>query len=140
MRELLDGFKAAMNFDLKTWHNLRALSKPLYRYGKSDSEVVDGGVFAFVLTTDPEVYLLLEARTGKNGLEWQYAFAPEASSPIRCTWKGKEVWNFEFTGADNHSGALFRLGLLSRTLKVSRLLEAICIAATAPAALFVRRS
>jgi hypothetical protein len=105
MRELLDGFKAEMNFELKTWHNLRALSKPLYRYGKSGSDLVDGGVFAFVLTTDPEVYLLLEARKGASGLEWQFAFAPEASAPIRCTWKGKDVWTFDFDGSENHSRA-----------------------------------
>jgi len=105
MRELLDGFKAEMNFGLKTWHNLRPLHKPLVRYGKSGSDVLDGGVFAFVLTTDPEVYLLLEARLGKNGLEWQYAFAPEANAPIRCTWKGKEAWSFDFNLADNQSRA-----------------------------------
>jgi hypothetical protein len=107
MRELQGGFKAEMNFDLKTWHNLRPLTKPLLRYGKSGTDVLDGGVFAFVLTTDPEVYLLLEARRGKSAKEWQYAFAPEASSPIRCTWKGKDAWSFDFTGADNHSRATY---------------------------------
>ena len=37
MRELLDGFKAEMNF--KTWHQLRPLTKPLVRYGKPGTEV-----------------------------------------------------------------------------------------------------
>jgi hypothetical protein len=101
MRELLDGFKAEMNF--KTWHPLRPLTKPLVRYGKSGTDVLDGGVFAFVLTTDPEVYLLLEARNGERGLEWQYAFAPEANSSIRCTWKGKSAWIFDFDLAGNDS-------------------------------------
>jgi len=105
MRDLRDGFDAEMNLELKTWHHLRPLAKPLVRYGKSGSEVLDGGVFAFVLTTDPEVYLLLEARRGKNGLEWQYAFAPEANAPIRCTWKGKDAWSFDFTPTDNQSRA-----------------------------------
>ncbi len=105
MRELHAGFKAEMNFELKTWHNLRPLAKPLLRYGKSGSDVIDGAVFAFVLTTDPEVYVLLEARDGKNGHEWQYAFAPEANAPIRCTWKGKEAWNFDFNYTSNHSAA-----------------------------------
>jgi hypothetical protein len=103
MRELLDGFKAEMNF--RTWHPLRPLTKPLARYGKSGTDVLDGGVFGFVLTTDPEVYLLLEAKNGQSGLEWQYAFAPEANSPIRCSWKGKITWTFDFDLAGNHSGA-----------------------------------
>jgi hypothetical protein len=103
MRELLDGFKAEMNY--KTWHPLRPLTKPLARYGKAGTDVLDGGVFAFVLTTDPEVYLLLEAKNSQRGLEWQYAFAPEANSAIRCSWKGKDAWTFDFELAGNHSGA-----------------------------------
>jgi hypothetical protein len=103
MRELLDGFRAEMNF--KTWHQLRPLAKPLVRYGKSGTDVLDGGLFAFVLTTDPEVYLLLEAKNGERGLEWQYAFAPEANSAIRCSWKGKSAWTFDFDLADNDGRA-----------------------------------
>ncbi len=105
MRDLLAGFKAEMNLQLKTqtWHNLRPLSKPLLRYGKASSDLVDGAVFSFVLTTDPEVLLLLEARRGKDGLEWQFAFAPEANAPIRCTWKGKDAWSFDFSLDSNHS-------------------------------------
>jgi hypothetical protein len=105
MRDLIDGFKAELNLELKTWHHLRPLTKPLLRYGKSGSDVLDGGVFAFVLTTDPEVYLLLETRRGTNGLEWHYACAPEANAPIRCTWKGKDAWSFDFNPTDNQSRA-----------------------------------
>ncbi len=103
MRELTKAFGAEMNLNNKTWHDLRLLSKPLARYGKPNSEMLDGGLFAFVLTTDPEAYLLLEARAGKNGPEWQYAFAPEAGSPLRCSWKGNNVWNFAFQEAGNGS-------------------------------------
>ena len=38
------------------------LSQPLYRYGGDDSGVLDGGLFVFVQGTDPEVFLLIEAR------------------------------------------------------------------------------
>jgi hypothetical protein len=104
MREMAGGFGVEMNFELnRTAYHLRPLTKPLARYGKAKSDVIDGAVFGFVLTTDPEAYLLLEARESKDGLEWHYAFAPEANSPIRCTWKGKEAWSFEFV--DNGSTA-----------------------------------
>jgi hypothetical protein len=105
MRDLLGGFKAEMNLELKTWHHLRPLTKPLLRYGKAGTEALDGVVFGFVLTTDPEVYLLLEAHKSADGMEWQYAFAPEASAPIRCFWNGKDAWTFDFTSADNDSRA-----------------------------------
>jgi hypothetical protein len=94
MRALSKGFGAQMELDFKTNHALRMLSKPLARYGKPGSGVLDGALFSFVLTTDPEVYLLLEARDGKDGPEWQYAFAPEASAPLQCSWKGATVWEF----------------------------------------------
>jgi hypothetical protein len=103
MREITKGFTAEMNLDLKTWHKLRLLSKPLARYGKTGTTVTDGGLFAFVLTTDPEAFLLLEARDGTDGLEWQYALAPEASAPIRCSWKGRDVWNFQETSTHSRT-------------------------------------
>jgi hypothetical protein len=101
MRDLTSGFGAEMYLDRKTWHNLRLLSKPLARYGKPESDALDGGLFAFVLTTDPEVFLLLEAGPGPDGPEWQYAFAPEASSPLRGSWKRSAVWNFDPQGTAN---------------------------------------
>jgi hypothetical protein len=95
MREIVKGFTADMQLDFKTWHTLRLLPRPLARYGKAGSGVLDGWVLSFVLTTDPEVFLLIETREGKDGLEWQYAFAPEASAPLRCAWKGTNVWDFD---------------------------------------------
>ena len=90
MRESLDGFKSEMNLELKTWHHLRPLTKPLVRYGKTGTDVLDGGLFAFVLTTDPEVYLLLEAKNGDRGLEWQYAFAPRPMPPSAARGTGRK--------------------------------------------------
>ncbi|MDR3621732.1 MAG: hypothetical protein P4L85_20435 [Paludisphaera borealis] len=96
MHDLLKSFDAEMDLE-GTRHRLRPLAKPLIRYGKAGTEAVDGALFGFVLTTDPEVLLLLEARQGKNGLEWQYAFAPEASAPLIGSFKGKMVWEFSRT-------------------------------------------
>ncbi len=96
MHDLLKGFEAEMKL-FGTRHRLRPLAKPLIRYGKADTEAVDGALFGFVLTTDPEVALLLEARRGKNEIEWQYAFAPEASASLTGSWKGRAVWDFSMS-------------------------------------------
>ena len=53
---------------------LRLLPQPVYRYESEDPEVQDGGVFAFVQGTDPEVLLLLEAVRTEGGLVWIYGF------------------------------------------------------------------
>jgi hypothetical protein len=93
MRAMVQDFSADDHFEGKSWSTLRLLTKPLLRYGKAGAEVEDGALFSFVLGTDPEVFLMLEARLGKEGLEWQYAFAPMTSYQVKGSWKGKETWS-----------------------------------------------
>ena len=78
------------------WQTLRMLTKPFARYGDQSPELIDGALFCYVLTTDPEAYLLLEARHGKNGPEWQYGLAPMTVYPLRASLKGAEVWNLPY--------------------------------------------
>jgi hypothetical protein len=92
IRAMAQEFAAEDNFEGKGWNTLRLLPKPLLRYGKAGSKVEDGALFSFVLATDPEVFLMLEARPGKHGLEWQYAFAPMTSYEVKGSWKGKDDW------------------------------------------------
>jgi hypothetical protein len=48
--------------------DLRLMAQPLYRYPEDTPGVLDGAVFAFVMGTDPELFVLLEARTGAGTL------------------------------------------------------------------------
>jgi hypothetical protein len=96
MRALSREFTVEDNFQHKAWQPLRQLTKPFARYGKPGSDVIDGALFCYVLTTDPEVYLMLEARQGKDGPEWQYAFAPMTTYAARSSWKGREVWSLGY--------------------------------------------
>ena len=77
MRELADGFSAEHFYKGRTWNKLRLLTKPFARYGKPGTDVQDGALFCFAHGTNPEVLLTLESRPGKDGLEWQYAFADD---------------------------------------------------------------
>jgi hypothetical protein len=94
MGALARQFSAEDHFRGESWQRLRLLSKPFARYGKQGSAVVDGALFCFVLTTDPEVYLMLEARQGTDhdGPAWHYAFAPSTVYAVRGLWQGKNVW------------------------------------------------
>jgi hypothetical protein len=38
------------------------LAQPLFRYESIDPDLVDGALFAFVTSTDPEALLVIEAR------------------------------------------------------------------------------
>ena len=55
------------------------------RYQPKEGPVVDGALFTFVWTkgTDPELVLLLECRTTREGRRWFYA-------PVRFTYR--ELW------------------------------------------------
>ncbi len=107
IRALTGEFAAEEQFEQKTWQKLRILTKPFARYGKPGTPIIDGVLLACVLTTDPEVYLMIEARDGKDGPEWQYAFAPASIDPIRGFWKKKEVWKLPYREAWTDSSAPF---------------------------------
>jgi hypothetical protein len=92
MRSMAAGFRASDDFKHKGWSELRLLPTPIARYGASGTKLIDGALFAFVLGTDPEVFLFLEVRPGKEGPEWQYAMAPMTIYPVKGSYKGKAVW------------------------------------------------
>jgi hypothetical protein len=92
MRELTRKFAVEDNFHRQSLQPLRLLSKPFARYDSPKSGVLDGALFCYVLTTDPEAYLMLEAREEKGGPAWHYAFAPSTVFPLKASWEGKTVW------------------------------------------------
>jgi hypothetical protein len=108
MRSLAEQFSASDDFETKGWSVLRLLPKPYLRYGKDGGKVEDGALFAFNLASDPEVFLMLEARPAKDGLEWQYAFAPMSCYPLKASWKGKETWSLPLRlPAEDPAGTFF---------------------------------
>jgi hypothetical protein len=76
-------------------YELRLLPKPLYRYPAAETGVVDGALFALLSTegTDPEVWLLLEARKEGDTTRWEYACARFSNRNLYVQHKDKEVWS-----------------------------------------------
>ena len=100
---------------MKTYEKLRLLPRPFARYGKPGMDPIDGALFAYVSTTDPEVYLLLEARRGKDGIQWHYAFAPATVWPVKGSCQGREVWSLPYREAWNTPRAAFYVGSFARS-------------------------
>jgi hypothetical protein len=85
-----------------TWHHsrtdeptqLRMLPSPLYRFAAEKEDILDGALFAFVLTNDPEMLLLLEAARDKPDAEadWRYTFARMSSLKEVVRLDGQEIW------------------------------------------------
>jgi hypothetical protein len=96
MRALADGFSAVL-IDYRQnakgeRQSLRLLTKPVYRYSSPSGGVTDGAMFAFVMGTDAEVLLLVEARETKGGSRWQYALARLNCDELVGYIKEREVW------------------------------------------------
>jgi hypothetical protein len=93
LRALAREFSASVDFQGSTRYELRLLPNPLHRYGHERAKVIDGGLFAFVQGTNPEVLLLIEARPTDNGTQWHYALAPMTSYALEVLHKDKPVWS-----------------------------------------------
>ena len=71
---------------------LRALATPLLHYADADQGILDGAIFSFANGTNPEVLLVLEARTVKDEPAWHYALVHLSGEPVAVQLDGKDLW------------------------------------------------
>jgi hypothetical protein len=98
MHALASEFHAYIDTD-KDQTELRLLPKPLYRYRTNRPDLLDGALFAFVLTTDPEVLLVIEARPVNGAVAWHYGFARMSMINLRGRHKDRDVWRVSWAYA-----------------------------------------
>lgn len=79
MRQLTRPFRAELIDPNGEKNELRLAPRPLLEYASPKAGVIDGAIFSFVIATDPEVLLMIEAfeesRDGKPATGFRYAFA-----------------------------------------------------------------
>jgi hypothetical protein len=77
------------------WQDGRLLTQPLYRWSEEERGTVDGAVFGFAETTDPELLLIIEARRAKSAssAEWHFALGKMSSAPMIVSLGGQEIFN-----------------------------------------------
>lgn len=88
---------AVQEFRREKWQDGRLLSQPLYRWDDIDGGVIDGAVFGYAETNDPELLLQIEAlREGPTGeADWYFSFAKMTSSPVTVSLDEKEIFRAE---------------------------------------------
>lgn len=95
MKSLAGQFSVVADYgiDKEQKEELRLLATPVFRYESSNQDVSDGALFAFTKGTDPDAFLMIEARGKKDAVEWQFAFARfNGSCSLRAVHKENEVW------------------------------------------------
>ncbi len=94
MRDLAKRFSGSEYWHVtKIHYPLRLLPHPIDRYSDPDAALVDGAVFIFANTTNPEILLLIEARKRGNGpATWWYAAATLTTAAPALSLDRKEVW------------------------------------------------
>ena len=92
MRDLAGPFAATETNETGVTRDLRLLTQPVFRY--SGAGATDGGLFAFVQGTDPEVFLLIEARRADGGgVAWHYALTRATYLALKVTRRGQAAWD-----------------------------------------------
>ena len=92
MRSLLRSFSASISDNKLGRQELRSLSQPVFRYSQPDRGIVDGGLFAFVLTTNPELLLVVEAQIINGQPQWMYAPARFTGRKSELRFNDQLVW------------------------------------------------
>jgi hypothetical protein len=93
MRRLVRSYKVIL-YDLQDKPTeLRFLPKPLFEYSTPRAGVTDGVMFSYVVATDPEAILLVEAfdESGKTG--FRYAFARFHFQRLVAFNGDQEIWS-----------------------------------------------
>ena len=83
----------SVTIDVEGESDLRLLNQPLYRYPQHTEGVLDGAVFAFAMTTDPELLILLEAREEDSKAAWHIAFARFGNKAMLVKEDDRAVWS-----------------------------------------------
>jgi hypothetical protein len=76
---------------------LRLLPQPVYRYSAPRQGILGGGLFALVHGTDPEIWVLIEAR-GETAAtaRWRFAAARMNNVGMTLRYRGEKVWAAEW--------------------------------------------
>jgi hypothetical protein len=94
MRALAQEFTGRQTNRAGVDRDMRLLAQPIYRYENTKGDLIDGGLFAFVQGTDPEVFLLIEARRPPGGApEWRFGATRMHGIYLRLDRGGREVWS-----------------------------------------------
>jgi len=71
---------------------LNLLPQPLFRYTSASNGIVDGAIFAMALGTDPDILVLVEARSDQNNTRWFVVPFRSHLIGLELKYRGESIW------------------------------------------------
>lgn len=96
MRQLARPFKVNLIDPKKNTTELRLVARPVFEYAAPNAGVTDGAVFLYVVGTDPEGILLVEAFEDQKQAGFRYAFARFHYWKLAAQLADRTVWEVEY--------------------------------------------
>lgn len=77
------------------WIETRLLTQPLHRWESAADGIIDGAIFCFAETTDPEIALVVEIRRDAptQDVSWEATIAKMTAPTIKVEHDGLEIWH-----------------------------------------------
>jgi hypothetical protein len=91
MRAIVRRYSASIQIEGES--DLRLMPQPLYRYSEQTEGALDGAIFDFAMTTDPELLVLLEVSEAEDKPAWQIAFARFGNKGMTVKEGERPVWS-----------------------------------------------
>lgn len=95
MRQLARRYRLTLTGKQNDTTELRLISRPLFEYEAASTGVLSGALFSYVVATDPEALLLLEAYSVGKETRYRCGFARFHFQPIEAKDGDREVWRVE---------------------------------------------
>ena len=93
MRSIARQFSGTLSIPDSQPNQLDLIPQPLIRYESPDENVIDGAIFSLAVATDPEIFLVIEARKAADGsLGWHYAASRSHYQALSQRRHGQLVW------------------------------------------------
>lgn len=96
MRQLARQFRVTLMESEKSSTELRLAPRPLFEYSAPNAGATDGVILSFVVATDPEAILLIEAFDEKGQTGFRYAFARFHFRRLTASLDDQTVWDVEY--------------------------------------------
>jgi hypothetical protein len=99
MKRLAEPFKVDLFESKDKVVELRRAPTPLFEYSAPKAGVTDGAIFSYLIATDPEAILVVEAFDEKGKTGFRYAFARFHFRRLTAKLADKTVWEAEYDGS-----------------------------------------